>query len=286
MAKFSDVFSTTAKVVIALLLLSLLVMVGLLFLGGGIGAFARIFGTKNVVTANSDPCKELRELDPHCGWAPHWTASNHSSPMDNVKTDFLTIDSTTADGFSAGSLSYANIRVCFEGGKLCGHGAVGVGVNVDGMVRPSSSTMYSTPVRVKFDDEKPISESWGITDDHRGLFPYGKEQRFLTQLLQHKQLILEFSYYEHAPRTVTFQLAGLEDSLNSIGINVAAWKAEQDAAAKAKRAALIASVKPCKFLTDTSDYSHMPYCWDANDGYGERGPYPTLEIAMQAALKH
>jgi hypothetical protein len=33
--------------------------------------------------------------------------------------------------------------------------------------------------------------------------------------MQHKKLVVEFSYYEQAPRTVTFDLSGLADKLRS-----------------------------------------------------------------------
>ncbi len=74
---------------------------------------------------------------------------------------------------------------------------------------------YSTAVRLKFDDEKPLRQTWGISDDHRMLFPFGRERQFLNQLTQHRKLVLEFSYYEQAARTVTFNLSGLADKMKS-----------------------------------------------------------------------
>jgi hypothetical protein len=47
---------------------------------------------------------------------------------------------------------------------------------------------YSTPVRLKFDDDRPLRQTWGISDSHDTLFPFGREKQFLTQLMQHNKL--------------------------------------------------------------------------------------------------
>jgi hypothetical protein len=95
-------------------------------------------------------------------------------------------------------------------GKLCGGKRVGVGITVHGMLASEGyESEYSTAVRLKFDDEKPMSQTWGIADSHDALFPFGREKQFLNQLMQHKKLILEFSYYQQAPRTVAFEISGL-----------------------------------------------------------------------------
>jgi len=171
--------------------------------------------------AKYDPCEELRKVNPHCDWKPHWDDSGVSvNAIDGTRTEFLAIDSSDADGLDAGRLHFANLRVCFKNGKLCGGRSVGVAVAVHGIVKPISyEDNYSTSVRLKFDDEKPVSQSWGIADSHDALFPYGKERQFLIQLLRHNRLVLEFSYYEQAPRTVSFELSGLTDKMKSIGVS-------------------------------------------------------------------
>ncbi len=159
-----------------------------------------------------------RSMDPHCcGWKPHWEASGvTTNAIDGTKTEFLTMESTDPEGADSGSLRYAELKICFDNGKLCGGQDIGVGVEVHGMVaEQDEDSEYSTPVRIKFDDGKPIRQTWGISDDHEMLFPSGKEKQFLAGLTQHSKLVLEFSYFEKAPRTVTFDLSGLADTMKS-----------------------------------------------------------------------
>jgi hypothetical protein len=166
-----------------------------------------------------DPCKGVRDLDPHCGWTPHWNDMGPTvNPIDGTKTEFLSLESSDPDGETLGRLTYAELRICFENGKLCGGNRVKVGVTVNGMVQPLSyEETHSTPVRVRFDTEKPVRQTWGIADSNDALFPQGREKQFLAQLLNHNKLFLEFSYYEHAPRTVAFDLSDLADKMKSVG---------------------------------------------------------------------
>lgn len=164
-----------------------------------------------------DPCESLRDTDPHCGWKPYWESSGVSTnAIDGTKTEFVSIESSDADGMDFGKLHYAELRICFENGKLCGGQHVGVGVTVHGMLAPLGyESEYSTPVRFRFDDDRPLRQTWGISDSHDTLFPHGHERQFLTQLMQHHKLVLEFSYYEKAARTVTFDITGLADKMRS-----------------------------------------------------------------------
>lgn len=172
--------------------------------------------------AKFDPCESLRETDPHCGWKSHWENSGVSTnAIDGTKTEFLSMESSDADGVDFGKLHYAELRICFENGKLCGGQHVGVGVTVHGMVAPLNfESEYSTQVRLKFDDDKPLRQTWGISDSHDTLFPHGRERQFLTQLTQHNKLVLEFSYYEKAARTVTFDISGLASKMKSETLGV------------------------------------------------------------------
>jgi len=172
--------------------------------------------------ASFDPCESLRDTDPHCGWKPHWDDSGVSTnAIDGTKTEFLSLESSDADGMDFGKLHYAELRICFENGKLCGGKHVGVGVTVHGMLASEGyESEYSTPVRLKLDDEKPLSQTWGISDSHETLFPYGREKQFLNQIMQHNKLVLEFSYYEKSARTVTFDLSGLVDKMKAGNLTV------------------------------------------------------------------
>lgn len=172
--------------------------------------------------ATFDPCESVRDANPHCGWTPHWEDSGVStSAIDGTKTEYLSMESTDADGVDFGNLHYAELRICFENGKLCSGTRVSVGVSVHGMVSSESyESEYSTAVRLRFDDEKPLSQSWGIADSHDALFPSGREKQFLTQLMQHKTFVLEFSYYEKVPRTVTFDVSGLAEKMKELNLVV------------------------------------------------------------------
>jgi hypothetical protein len=167
-----------------------------------------------------DPCESIREENPHCGWQPHWDASGVSTnAIDGTRTEFLSIESTDPDGMDYGKLHYAELRICFENSRLCGGKSIGVGITVHGMVAPLGyESEYSTPVRMKFDDDKAIRQTWGISDDHDTLFPEGRERQFVDDLSQHNKLVLEFSYYEKAARTVTFEVAGLAEKMKSEGL--------------------------------------------------------------------
>jgi hypothetical protein len=244
-----------------------------------------------------DPCESLRQLDPHCGWNPHWDdAGVSTNAIDGTKTEFLSLDSTDADGTALNRLSYAKLKICSENGRLCRNKRVGVGVTVHGMIDPvSTESQYHTPVRIKFDDDKPSRQTWGIADSHDALFPAGREEQFLLQLLEHKKLILEFSYYEKAPRTLTFELSGLEDKLKSVGIDAKAQAAAKESALRARQKEISDAVQ--KEQTEAGkkiaqqiglcQNKNFPneFCWEPVDGSGPWGPFPTREVATKYALE-
>ena len=184
-----------------------------------------------------DPCEGLRELNPHCGWTPHWYDTGVSTnAIDGTKTEHLMLESIDPDGMDYGRLHYAELKICFKNGKLCGGDIVGVGVTVHGMVSPLSyDSHHRTPVRLKFDDERPARETWGISDDKETLFPYGHEKQFLSELITHRKLILEFSYYEKAPTTITFELSGLGAQMKTAGLQDPTPELEATRKAKAVR---------------------------------------------------
>ena len=134
------------------------------------------------------------------------------SPIDGVKTQFISLEANESSRYSDNRIA---IVLCFENGKLT-HKHVGARVDVGGFVAGSDGDGGS--VRLKFDDEKPTRESWGVADSHDALFPFRNESYFLARLLKHKTLAFEFSYYEKAAQTVTFNIAGLADAMRSAGL--------------------------------------------------------------------
>jgi hypothetical protein len=233
-----------------------------------------------------DPCENLRELNPHCGWSPHWDDTGVSiNAIDGTKTEFLSLDSSDADGIASGRLTYAKLQICFKNGKPCGDSSMSVGVSVHGMVSPKNYERdHDTSVRLKFDDEKPVRQTWGIADSHDTLFPFGKEKQFLTQLLRHKKLILEFSYYEKAPRTLTFELSDLEEKMKSIGLDFMAQVVEEESALQAKNAALGKKIAQQIGLCKNKNFPN-DFCWEPDDGSGPWGPFRTREVAMKYAME-
>src|SRR5258706_542783 len=122
------------------------------------------------------------------------------SAMDGEKSQFLYSWSEETTPLH----EQPRLVLAFDNGRLSKKHC-GVSINAEGMVNPEGGEYgeYKTHVRVKFDDEKPISQTWSITDSHDALSPHGEAQ-FLAQMLRHRKLIVEFSYYEKSPETVTF----------------------------------------------------------------------------------
>jgi hypothetical protein len=181
------------------------------------GCGTREKGSSIEAARKLDPCESLRESDPHCGWEPHWVdVGPFVSEMDGKATQLLAMQSIDPDGIDFGKLHYAELRLHFDDGQIRPGKHIAVGVNVHGTVNPiSMDSEYSTTVRLKFDDGRPRRETWGISDDRQMLFPYGKEKQFIGELLRHSVLIVEFSYFESAPRTIKFKLDGLAEIMNS-----------------------------------------------------------------------
>jgi hypothetical protein len=132
------------------------------------------------------------------------------NPIDGVKTQFLSLGANENSKYSRNRI---RLVLSFENGKLT-HKSVGARLDVDGFV-----TSDGGAVRLKFDDEKPIRDKWAAADSHDSLFPYGRCDQLLVQLLHHNKLAIEFSYYEKAPQTVTFDLAGLRDDMKAAGLH-------------------------------------------------------------------
>jgi hypothetical protein len=174
--------------------------------------------------ATLDPCAALLERDPHCGWKPHWDDTGAiTNALDGTKREFLSLESTDADGVDYDRLHYATLRLCFQDGKPCGGESVTVGFRVHGMVRSlDDDNQYWTAVRFRFDKEQLIKEHWTIADSREAFGPPSgkKVHLFLSQLLQHEKLILEFSYDEHSPRTLTFDLPGLAERMKSANLSL------------------------------------------------------------------
>ena len=177
------------------------------------------------------------------------------NPIDGARDQILVLEANESSRYSRNRI---DLVLCFHNGKLYTGQHVGARLDVDGFV-----TSDSGAVRLKFDDEKPIRENWSASDSHEALFPYGRESHFLVQLLHHKRLAMEFSYYEKASQTVTFDLTGLADDMKAAGLHdptievkAAGARASSANAAAEKREAA------CK-----DDYARDPFAKSSNCEY-------------------
>ena len=64
------------------------------------------------------------------------------------------------------------------------------------------------PVRVRFDDGKPISQVWSRSKDYRAVFS-PDPRWFVSKLQASKKFYIEYHPYEKVPETLSFDVAGL-----------------------------------------------------------------------------
>ncbi len=132
------------------------------------------------------------------------------NPIDGVRTQFIvnTGDSTRDEklvlSFENGHLSTKHVGIVLQTRSIVA--SIDYGDNE-----------YHARVRIKFDDEQPKTQDWVICDGKDALTPRGNKQ-FLEQLLKHNRLVVEFSNLDESEHTVTFDLAGLNDTLKAAGV--------------------------------------------------------------------
>lgn len=123
--------------------------------------------------------------------------------MDGVVTRFL-----STSGF-------AHLTLCFENGKPCSLPVYVVAPKSCFIESNVEGSSYSRRVRVKFDDQKPSTEVWGITDDHNGIFPHGS-QAFIAKLKTHSKFMIEFGCDASDSDVIQMDIKGLQASLDAI----------------------------------------------------------------------
>ena len=155
-------------------------------------------------TENPKPITQEQKLDIGA-W---YIQEPRISPIDGTKTQML----------STGPVG-RRLVLCFENGKLCGGNNIGVFVTspcwVDG--GEETGTRYKRRVRLRFDMDKFLVEIWGISDDHRGIFPYSPKN-FISSLKTHKSLAVEFGCDRSDSDVVTFDIHGLQAAIESAGL--------------------------------------------------------------------
>jgi hypothetical protein len=134
----------------------------------------------------------------------NWSVETNVNPMDNAVTKFI------VTGYGV------KLVLCFKNGKPC---SVPIAAKAPGSCRIESNvegSNWNRRIRVKFDDDKPAVETWGITDDRKALYPHN-DQVFLARLRKHKQLMLEFGCSSSDPgEVITLKIEGLQEVLKTV----------------------------------------------------------------------
>jgi hypothetical protein len=128
-------------------------------------------------------------------------------------------DINAMDGASTQFVSAGNtirLVLCFTNGKPCSGGVTSVDLRTPCWIDSDDPGSYHRRIRIKFDDGKPRTESWGITDDHKSLIP-PRPQAFVAELKQHKKFVVELGCDRSDPGTVvTIEIEGLQDALKQV----------------------------------------------------------------------
>lgn len=125
------------------------------------------------------------------------------NPMDGVVSRFIS------------TRGFAYIQLCFDNGKPCSVPVAVVAPKSCFIESNVEGSNYSRRVRVKFDDEKPSTAIWGITDRHNGIFPHGS-QAFIAKLKKHSNFVIEFGCDASDSDVITMEIKGLQSSLDAI----------------------------------------------------------------------
>jgi hypothetical protein len=134
-----------------------------------------------------------------------WTVSSPQiNAMDGVRSQYV----STGDAI--------RVVLCFKNGKPCGGDLTSVDLRVPCWIDSDEPGSYHRKIRIRFDDEKPRVERWGITDNHKGLFP-PSPPAFVAELKRHKTLLVELGCDSSDPGTVvTIDIQGLQESLDQL----------------------------------------------------------------------
>jgi hypothetical protein len=147
----------------------------------------------------------VAQQDPKPVTGPWYIQKPTVNPIDGVKTQIIRTN-------EIGS----NVVLCFRNGRLCG---VGVYISspcwVDG--GEEEGTLYKRRVRLRFDADQFLVETWNITDDHRAVFPRSPPT-FIANLEKHKSLAFEFGCDRSDSYAETFDIHGLREAIESAGL--------------------------------------------------------------------
>ncbi|SNS33848.1 zinc-ribbon domain-containing protein [Granulicella rosea] len=76
------------------------------------------------------------------------------------------------------------------------------------VITPEMVGYDDTSVRIRFDDERPVRQSWSRSSDYHALFASNPRQ-FVAKLQASKKLYLEYHPYQKVAETISFDVSGL-----------------------------------------------------------------------------
>ena len=162
---------------------------------------------KDTISAVSDAVEHEKKI------AESWHVSASRNPMDYVVTVVATV--VREGGNNNPLLGALSVR--------CTGNHAEVIVSTDDIVSGGG-------VRVKFDDGKATSQSWGESTNHQALFA-PSASAFLHSMRSARTFYLEYTPFEKGPTVASFNVADFPDRQLAC---VSAEIAKADAAAKAK----------------------------------------------------
>ena len=131
-----------------------------------------------------------------------------TNEMDGAKEAFLSVD---ASNEIAGFIGSNRPTLTIQCRKLKPEVVVSVGIPLQH--EPGEYDTY--PVRVRFDDGKPIAQRWTGATNLEAAFSQNPRQ-LIVKLSQSKTFLFEFTPFEKAATTVTFSVSGLKEKFETV----------------------------------------------------------------------
>ncbi len=136
-----------------------------------------------------------------------WQYSENTSEMDGKKSAFLYLASEDSIPGLIGEVTPTMIIRC-QGGRA--------ELLVNAELTVESDIWSNTgKVRVKFDDQPPAVQRWGVSTDHQALFAPNTSQ-LIKRLSTTQVFLFEFTPYNKGAQVIKFNVAGLNEHIDKI----------------------------------------------------------------------
>lgn len=156
--------------------------------------------------------RELRTLDARIAEARRravgtgaWRVSTETSPIDDSTNVHLALDSTNSITGRFGSNAQPRLYI------RCKEKTTEVFVVWDVYLG-----IDETDILHRLDDRPARTLEWSISTDYKAAFYPGNDISFARELQKHDKLLLRVTPYGESPVTATFELAGLENAIESL----------------------------------------------------------------------